>query len=335
MTVPSTQDSAPSVPASAALPLVGETPVFRTGLDGCPRVHLQIKLEGANPTGSVKDRAAAFVLKKAIDSGRIDGDSIVIESSSGNFGIALATHCRMAGVPFHCVIDRNIAPENEALLRANCTRIHKINQPDEKGGYLLNRLKLLRELLTANPAFFWVNQYENPDNAEAYYATLGDEICRLTPRPDYIFIGVSSGGTIAGVSRRVKEAFPDATVVAVDTVGSVIFGGRPAPRLIPGIGSSIVPGILSTARIDAVVRITETETLQACHAFVAKHGWPIGGSSGSVLAAIASYFRAHPATRETHVATLFADRGERYASTLYNRTWCERHFPSLDALSFR
>src|SRR3989344_4199967 len=114
-------------------------------------------------------------------------DSIIIESSSGNFGISLASYCKKLGLQFHCVIDKNISPINEVILRNLTEHITKISEVDENGGYLLNRIKKVKELISEYPNSYWVNQYGNPYNATAYYETLGTEICNDLPTIDYAF----------------------------------------------------------------------------------------------------------------------------------------------------
>src|SRR5690606_25758810 len=128
------------------------------------------------------------------------------------------------------------------------------------GGFLKTRLKEVQALCARIDGAFWTNQYGNRDGSEAHYLMTGAELCQSFDRLDYVFIGVSSAGTISGVSRRLKEAFPEVKVIAVDAEGSVIFGGQPKKRMIPGIGASIVPELLSLARVDDVVIVPEVET---------------------------------------------------------------------------
>lgn len=134
-------------------------------------------------------------------------------------------------------------------------------------------------------------------------------------------MGVSSGGTISGVSRRIKEKFPHAKIIAVDIYGSVIFGGKPHKRYIPGIGSSMVPSILSEAMIDDVVIVDEESVIQACYELLDENIIFAGGSSGSVYCAVKKYFHDKKFSRRPKVVSVFADRGERYSNTIYNDCW--------------
>jgi cysteine synthase A len=303
---------------------VGNTPMVQLQAHepGFKNINLFAKLEFYNPTGSVKDRAANYIIKKLLDRKEIDKDSTLIESSSGNFGIALSAHCKKNGLKFIAVVDPCILSINELLIKSFGAKVIKVNIPDCSGGYLLSRIKKVKDLVNEIDNSYWVNQYANPYNAEAYYHTLGNEICDQMGNIDYIFLGVSSGGTITGVSNKIKERFPKAKVIAVDIVGSVIFGHTPHKRYIPGIGSSMVPEILKKARIDDVVMIDEVSTIDMCHELLKKHYIFAGGSSGSVFAAIKKYFARKKLNRKVNVVTVFADRGERYANTLYNEKWC-------------
>jgi cysteine synthase A len=301
---------------------IGNTPLVQVSPKGLDQINLYVKLEHYNPTGSVKDRAAAYIIKKALATGDINKDTTLIESSSGNFGIALSAYCKENGLKFYCVVDPHISPVNEYLIRTLSIKMIKVTEPDENGGYLLNRIKKVNQLQKEIPNSYWVNQYGNPYNAEAYRETLGQEICSELDNIDYIFMGVSSGGTITGVSQKIKQIFPRAKVIAIDIVGSVIFGGAPQKRYIPGIGSSMVPSILKQAKIDEVLMIDEVSTINMCHELLKEHCIFVGGSSGSVCAGIRKYFEGKSFDKKPNVVALFADRGDRYVNTVYNEAWC-------------
>jgi cysteine synthase A len=300
---------------------VGNTPMVAIKMDEFDHINVYAKLEFYNPTGSVKDRAASYIIKKLLDNKEIDQETTLIESSSGNFGISLAAYCKKYGLKFIAVIDPCISPINEILIRSLATKVIKVEVPDGSGGYLLNRIKKVKELVSEIDNSYWVNQYGNPYNAEAYYYTLGKEICDKLENIDYVFMGISSGGTITGVSNCVKERVPLAKVIAVDIIGSVIFGHPPKKRYIPGIGSSMVPDIIKDAKIDDVVMIDEVSTIKMCHELLEKHCIFAGGSSGSVMAAIKKYFSGEKMNKKINLVTIFPDRGERYTNTIYNQIW--------------
>ncbi len=303
------------------LDMIGDTPLVRILSRELDNVNLYAKLEYYNPTGSVKDRAASYIISKVLSTGEIDKNTKIIESSSGNFGVALAAICKSYGLKFTCVIDPCINPINEVLISKLDANVMKVTEPDENGGYLLNRIRRVKEQLCLEPNSYWVNQYENPHNADAYYYYLGEEICNSMNNIDYIFMGVSSGGTITGVSRKIKEKFPNAQVIAVDINGSVIFGENPHKRYIPGIGSSMVPLILKKALIDEVVMVDEISTVNACYELLNENMIFAGGSSGSVYYAIKKYFNDKKFSKKPDVVCIFADRGDRYSTTIYNECW--------------
>ncbi len=321
---------------SNLLNLVGNTPMVSIKLKELSNVNLFAKLEFYNPTGSVKDRAASYIIKRILDEGVINMDTTLIESSSGNFGVALSAYSKMYGLKFICVIDENTSPVNEMLIKAQGAQIIKINEQDKCGGYLLNRIRKVKEIIKTTSNIYWINQYENPLNAEAYYESLGNEICNeVITDIDYIFLGVSSGGTITGISQKIKEKYPNAKVIAVDIFGSVIFGNAPKKRYIPGIGSSMVPKILKSASIDDVVLVNEIETVECCKELLKEHNIFAGGSSGSVYAAVQKYFSIRDLNETINVVCIFPDRGERYCNTVYNDCWYNNYLKDKEKMEIK
>src|SRR5437867_2871498 len=247
--------------------LAARLELLRNTLRPTPHVQLAMKemdlfakLEYVNPIGSIKDRAAYWILMRAAERGEICEETTVIESSSGNFAAALAAFTHLVGLRFIPVIDPNISGNYESFLRRICPTVVKVEDRDDTGGFLKTRLQKVKELCATVPNFYWTNQYGNLDAMEAHYELTAAEICADFDSLDYVFIGVSTAGTIAGVSRRLKERYPNIRVIAVDAEGSAIFGGAPRKRHIPGIGSSIVPQMLLYAEIDDIVWISERET---------------------------------------------------------------------------
>lgn len=291
------------------------TPVIRLAH---PRLNLFAKLEFHSVVGSLKDRPAYYMLRDAVRRGDVRRTTTVIESSSGNTGSALAVFCRMLGLTFVPVVDPNIQKHYLGLLESACARIVRVDKRDETGGYLKTRLQKVEELLETIGDAFWTDQHSNPSAMAAHYELTAGEIIASFSELDYVFVGVSTAGTIAGVSRRLKEHFPRIRVVAVDAEGSAIFGQRPRHRYIPGIGSSIVPDLLREARIDDSVNVSELDTIEACHELLGEHQILAGGSSGSAYAAIKRY--PFPESKPK-VLFLCADRGTAYMDTVYNPAW--------------
>src|SRR2546422_5254070 len=227
-------------------------------------MNLFAKLEYVTPVGSIKDRPAYWILKRAAERGEICDETTVIESSSGNFAVALATFTHLLGLRFIPVIDPNISRTYESFLRRLCPTVVKVEMRDDTGGYLKTRLQKVKELCATIPNAYWTNQYGNPDAMEAHYELTATEICADFDSLEYVFIGVSTAGTLAGGSRLLKEHYPKIRVIGVDTGCTGLSGGRPTKRHIPRIGSSIVPQLLSHAKIDDVVLVFQPETGQAC-----------------------------------------------------------------------
>jgi cysteine synthase A len=287
-------------------------------------LRLFAKLEYTNPVGSIKDRPAYWILKRAAERGEISDETTVIESSSGNFASALAAYTHLLGLKFIPVIDPNISGTYESFLRRMCPTVVKVEERDDTGGFLKTRLEMVKSLCATVPNAYWTNQYANPDAVEAHYELTAGEICAEFDTLDHVFIGVSTAGTIAGMSRRLKERYPNVRIIAVDTQGSVIFGDAPRKRHIPGVGSSIVPPLLSHAIIDDVVLIPERETVAACRELLMTHGLFVGGSSGTAYAAVKKYAARMPDTEVPTVLFMCADRGTPYLDTVFDPTWSSK-----------
>lgn len=304
---------------------VGNTPLVNLDrIFPSEQVQVFAKLEMLNVGGSVKDRTAFYMVSQAIESGRITADSHLVESSSGNLAIALAMIAKRVGIPFTAVVDPNLAPANRCLIEAFGGHIDLVSEKDEAGGYLHTRVRRVDELVRTIPGAVWLNQYANPDNWRAHYHGIGEEIVRDMPvEPTHVVAAVSTCGTLMGLARRLREAWPNIEVVAVDLEGSVIFGEPGGNRQIPGIGASRVPEQLVLPEVDAVVYATDWESTLACRRLAENQGILAGGSSGTVMAAITKLIPNLP--QGSCIVTLLADRGERYLDTVYDPNW-----PALD-----
>jgi 2,3-diaminopropionate biosynthesis protein SbnA len=303
---------------------VGNTPlVALRRLFPTPAVEVIAKLELMNPGGSMKDRPARYIVERGLADGSIRPGGHLIESSSGNFGIALALASTVHGLAFTCVVDPNTTGANVAILRKMGAHVEIVDEPDEAGGYLHSRVRRAQQLRDEIPGAVWINQYANDRNWQAYYHGTGAELVEALVRPpDYLFAAVSTTGSILGCSRRMRERFPDMTVIAVDAVGSVIFGGQPGPREIPGIGSSRVPELVRPEEIDEVVSVDDLEASLACRRLLSTEGIFAGGSSGSVIAAITR--KLPELQRGCRVVAILPDRGDRYLDLVYDDDWLAR-----------
>src|SRR5579885_810356 len=296
---------------------IGHTPlVYLDRLFPQPGVRVIAKLEFLNPAGSMKDRSARFIIERGLCTGTITKDSHLIESSSGNFGIAIAMVARIHHLAFTCVVDPHISPMNLRILTQLGANIEMVNTPDDQGGYLQSRIRRVQELQKIIPHSHWINQYGNQLNWQAHFYHTATEIIADLDEPIYgIVIAVSTTGTIMGLARRLRRTFPRLKVFAVDAVGSIIFGAPAGPRRIPGIGASRVPEILYKDEIDQVIYVHEQETIQGCRDLVSHEGIFAGGSSGSVIAAIQKLAPQLPPS--SRLLTLLPDRGERYLDLIY------------------
>ncbi|PWV46101.1 2,3-diaminopropionate biosynthesis protein SbnA [Chitinophaga sp. S165] len=301
--------------------LIGNTPVHTVEV---MNITLGIKLEYFNLFGSIKDRPAFNIIYEAVKSGRIGQDTTIIESSSGNFAIALANICHYLGLKFIPVVDPNINKDYLQLLKVLCSEVIMVTDRDATGGYLLTRIRMVESLCSKHPDSFWTNQYNNPHNYLCYYDSLGRELLNQLEGLTHVFIAVSTGGTLAGLSKRIKEEKPSVEIVAVDIEGSVIFNQPPKSRYISGLGSSMVPPLLSHAQYDKVLHVTHEEIIDGCRALYNDTHIFAGGSSGAVYQGIRQYFSTHASSHECVVAMCCPDRGNAYMDTLYNNEWCNK-----------
>lgn len=301
---------------------IGNTPLFK--IDNKEN-DIYLKYEGINSFGSSKDRAAFYVLNKLYEEGKINKETTIIESSSGNMGIALATMCKKLGNKFICVIDPHISPINEYLIRMMGAEIIKVTEVDNNNSYLKTRLKIVEELLHDRKNSFWFNQYGNPLVCEAY-EEIGKEIIKDLKDVEYVFVAVSSAGTITGISKALKEYNPRIKVIAVDVVGSKVFDPNTTQkRFLSGIGSSIQSDNLSKAKIDDIILVNEKEGIHCCYELLKEHFVFAGGSSGCVYRAIKEYIEKNN-LKNAKVVGLLNDRGDRYFKTVYSEEWVKDKF---------
>ena len=309
---------------NSVLDAIGHTPLVRLRRLFPPRLPETLaKLELLNPGGSVKDRPARFMIEQGLSSGAIDRDTHLVESSSGNLGVAVAIVAKAHGLEFTCVVDPKACPANVDLIRRLGANIVRVTEPDDHGGYLKSRPQRVGELLDEMPNAYWINQYGNELNWQAHYRWTAQEILDDLDAPvDHVVLAVSTTGTVMGIGRRLREAFPGLRVIAVDARGSAIFGDEPAPRELPGLGSSIVPDLLDPYVVDEVVHVTDAEAVQGCLDLVETEGIFAGGSSGAVVAGLR---RLLPdLSPDSRVVTILPDRGERYLDTVYSAEWRAR-----------
>lgn len=285
------------------------------------KTNLFVKLEYTNYSGSIKDRAVFNILSNAVTKGLVNEKTTIVESSSGNFAISLASMCRTLGLKSVVVIDPNINADYEKALHVLADEVVKVQQRDKTGGFLLTRLETVQEICAAKKNVYWTNQYENPNNFLAYYNGLAVEVCDAMAELDFAFIGVSTCGTIAGISKRLKEHYPAVRIVAVDIEGSIIFGHEPKKRHISGLGSSKIPPLLCEANIDDVVMVSESCIVDGSRRLLKDHAIFGGASAGAMYHAARHYFDATPLNYKPACLFLCPDKGHAYLDNIYNADW--------------
>jgi cysteine synthase A len=285
------------------------------------RHSLFLKCEGFNFAGSIKLKAATEMVEAAERAGLLMPGSVLIESSSGNLGVALSMIAASKGYRFLCVTDSRCNLSTRRLMDALGAQVHIVTEPDANGGFLGARIDYVRALCASNDRYVWLNQYTNPDNWKAHYRTTAPAIARQFPRLDVLFVGTGTTGTLMGCARYFREWHRPVWVVAVDSVGSVAFGGAPGLRMIPGLGTSIRPPLLDESYVDEVVRVEEADTIRACHR-LARRGFLFGGSTGTVVSGAMGWLAEHDALEPTAVA-IAPDLGERYLDTIYQTNWLQ------------
>jgi N-(2-amino-2-carboxyethyl)-L-glutamate synthase len=282
-----------------------------------------LKLEGFNVTGSIKVKTAIALVEDLERRGIAKPNkTVIVESSSGNLGIALSMVCAIKGYKFICVGDPNVNRANIRGMEAYGAKVIIAEDRDSTGGFLESRFKIIDRILDSEPNAIWVNQYANIANKNAHAEQTANEIAREFDRVDWVFVGAGTTGTLGGTSERLRQVFPDIRIVGVEPVGSVTFGGPPKKRYIPGIGTSKRPELADLANPDQVVAIEEHRTVEACVSFVRDYHLLIGGSTGTVLAAV-EQLAPQFAPGDTVVA-ISADLGEKYLDTVYDPDWVER-----------
>jgi 2,3-diaminopropionate biosynthesis protein SbnA len=289
-------------------------------LDGVlPDSHLFLKLEGMNPAGSVKLKSALGMVEDAERKGVLWPGGRIVESSSGSLGIALSIIAAARGYHFTCVTDPNVSPQSLALIRALGAEIVQVTRRDHNGGYLGTRIARIREMTEADPGLVWLNQYANPANAQAHARRTATSILKNIGHVDVLLVGAGTTGTLMGCTRHFRAFSPWTRIVAVDTTGSVTFGGPPGPRHIPGLGTSRRPELCRPDQVDEIVLVDEPDAVRMCRRLAREHGLPVGGSTGSVLAALESIADQIPAG--SRVVALSPDMGDRYVKTIYDDMW--------------
>ncbi|CAN5814364.1 cysteine synthase [soil metagenome] len=287
---------------SSIVEAIGHTPLVEIGrMSPNPRVRLFAKLEAHNPTGSVKDRVARYLVDGLEKSGRLGPDSIILEPSSGNLGISLAMIARRKGYRVAIVLPDNATHERRQMLALYGAEI--IDSPGERGSN--GAIEVARRLAERDPRFVMPYQYGNPLNPLAHYETTGAEIVADCPQVDVFIAGLGTGGTLMGAGRRLREHNPGIRIYAAEPLpGEAVQGLR-------SLEEGFVPEIFDATQIDGKYLVTTAESIEALRLLTEREGIFAGVSSGGVLAAA---MRICSELESGTVVALLADGGWKYLS---------------------
>ncbi|MEJ7876686.1 MAG: 2,3-diaminopropionate biosynthesis protein SbnA [Solirubrobacterales bacterium] len=325
-------DSAKTTPLEA----VGNTPlVALTRFPDRSDIEVWAKLESLNPGGSSKDRSARRMIEDALSAGAIERGSTVIESTSGNLGIGLAHACRAHDLRLVCVVDSRTDPSKVKKLEDLGADVRIVTEPDPVSGDLLTaRLALVKQLVVETPGGWQPDQYSNESNPAAHAETMAEIVEALSGELDWLFVATSTTGTLCGCCDYLVERGLPTRVVAVDALGSVLFGGERGVRRLPGLGAGISTRLSQRAWFDRLTRVSELDCVVGCRRLLAREGIFAGASSGGVATAFESLAPLlNPGSR---CAMIFPDGGEGYLETVYDDAWVEREIgvgpPELELL---
>jgi cysteine synthase A len=306
-------------PPTRAIPdnladLIGNTPLVRLGrvAPDCG-AELIGKLEAHNPGGSVKDRIGVAMIEAAEAEGRIEpGRNTIIESTSGNTGIALAFVCAAKGYDLVITMPQGMSREREKLLRLYGAEVVWV----ESMGGMNEAIEEARRICRERGDCFVPNQFSNPANPEIHRRTTAEEIWRDTDGKIDVFVAaVGTGGTITGCGERLKEHNPDLHVVAIEPASSpVLSGGRPGPHKIDGIGPGFVPEVLNRGVIDEIVQVEDEDAIETARLCARREGVNAGISAGAAVWA-AVQIGSRPEMRGKRIVAILPDSGDRYIST--------------------
>jgi cysteine synthase len=306
-----------------ALPLLPATPDVATRITtalALPRlVRLEHSLFGAAFT-LMKLLPAGHILDRAEQSGQLKPGMVVIETTSGTFGLALAMECSLRGHRLILVSDPVIDPAFQRRLQDLGAEVIIVEQPAAVGGYQQARLEHLAELCGQHPSHFLPSQYANPDHPGAY-GRLADALVEALGPLDCLVGPVGSGGSMCGTASCLRQRQPALQAIAVDTPGSVLFGQADAPRRLRGLGNSIMPANLDHTTFDEVHWVSDREAFAATRALHRRHALFMGPTSGAAWLVAAWWARTHTDAR---VVVLLPDEGHRYQDTVYDDGWLAR-----------
>jgi cysteine synthase A len=296
--------------------LIGKTPLIR--IDRFSTLHqgqanLIVKLEALNPAGSVKDRIALKMINSALSLGLLASDGVVIEPTSGNTGIGLASVCASKGLKLILTMPENMSIERRKILKAYGAQV--ILTPADQG--MRGAIEKATQLVNANPKAYMPSQFDNPNNPRVHFETTGPEIFHDTDgQVDLVVIGVGTGGSITGIGEYLKGKNPSVKIVAVQPEESpLLTGGSAHPHQLQGLMPNFIPTILNPKFIDEVISVSTQQAYEAARSLATSEGILAGISAGAALHA-GMILSQRSENQGKNIVVLLPDGGERYLSTL-------------------
>jgi len=293
--------------------LIGNTPLVRLNrITEGTKAEVVAKLESFNPLGSVKDRIGMSMIVDAEDRGLINKDTVIVEPTSGNTGIALAFVCAARGYRLILTMPDTMSLERRQLLSVFGAEL--VLTPGVEG--MPGAVRKAEQLVAENPKYFMPQQFNNPANPEVHRLTTAEEIWRDTNgRIDILVSGVGTGGTITGVAEVIKPRRPQFKAIAVEPVDSpVLSGGKPGAHKIQGIGAGFIPDVLRTDLVDEIIKVTNEDAGEMTRRLAKEEGILAGISSGAATWAALEVAR-RPTSEGKLIVVVLPDTGERYLST--------------------
>lgn len=300
----------------SVIDMIGNTPMLKidnySKSVGSVELNIFAKLEYLNPTGSVKDRAALYMIKDAEEKGLIKEGATIIEPTSGNTGIGLAAVAAAKGYKAILTLPDTMSMERRTLLSAYGAELVLTEGAKGMAGAIAKAKELAKEIEGA----VILGQFDNPANAKAHIETTGPEIWKqMEGKVDIFVAGVGTGGTITGIGQYLKAKSPEVKIVAVEPAGSpVLSGGQAGPHGLQGIGAGFVPSVLDTSIFDEVITVTEEQAYVEGRRFARSEGVLVGITSGAALYA-ATELAKREENKGKNIVVLLPDSGDRYLST--------------------